>query len=164
MFLNDEEKRAEYVMNEKGVIYNGAYNYISSMKWDYGQVGTAGGGGLPWDRGQVDRSAQASFSLLQFEDKMVDICLKLLDMNHKHKQDPAKDVSARGNPVYVGRLVSAMVGLGPGRAAGRRRCAQTGESSCRSIVKTTTVSWRDSGVDRTWGGWSRPTGAAATTS
>ena len=112
----------------------------------------------------MDRSAQASFSLLQFEDKMVDICLKLLDMNHKHKQDPAKDVSARGNPVYVGRLVSAMVGLGPGRAAGRRRWAQTGESSCRSIVKTTTVSWRDSGVDRTWGGWSRPTGAAATTS
>ena len=46
MFLNDEEKRAEYVMNEKGVIYNGAYNYISSMKWDYGQVGTAGGGGV----------------------------------------------------------------------------------------------------------------------
>lgn len=41
---------------------------------------------------------------------MVDICLKLLDMSHKHKQDPAEDVSSRCDPVYVGRVVSAMVG------------------------------------------------------
>lgn len=41
---------------------------------------------------------------------MVDICLKLLDMSHKHLEDPAEDVSARRDPSYVGRVVSAMVG------------------------------------------------------
>lgn len=41
---------------------------------------------------------------------MVDICLKLLDMSHKHTEDPAEDVSSRCDPVYVGRVVSAMVG------------------------------------------------------
>ncbi|CAF91854.1 unnamed protein product [Tetraodon nigroviridis] len=81
VFLEDEEERAEYVMNEDGVIYKGSYNYISSTRWDYGQ----------------------------FEDSMVDICLKLLDMSHKHKQDPAKDASARRDPVYVGRVLSAMI-------------------------------------------------------
>lgn len=46
----------------------------------------------------------------QFEDNMVDICLKLLDMSHRHLEDPAEDVSARRDPSYVGRVVSAMVG------------------------------------------------------
>lgn len=40
VFLEDEEERAEYVMNEDGVIYKGSYNYISSTRWDYGQVRT----------------------------------------------------------------------------------------------------------------------------
>lgn len=48
--------------------------------------------------------------VLQFEDAMVDICLKLLDMSHKHTEDPAEDVSSRCDPVYVGRVVTAMVG------------------------------------------------------
>uniref|UniRef100_A0A674MLG2 Protein-glutamine gamma-glutamyltransferase 2 n=1 Tax=Takifugu rubripes TaxID=31033 RepID=A0A674MLG2_TAKRU len=81
VFLDDEEKRGEYVMNEEGVIYKGSGKYITSMKWDYGQ----------------------------FEDNMVDICLKLLDMSHKHLEDPAEDVSARCDPAYVGRVVSAMI-------------------------------------------------------
>ena len=46
---------------------------------------------------------------LQFEEDMVDICMKLLDMNPKCLRDPAEDFSARCNPIYVGRLVSAMV-------------------------------------------------------
>lgn len=41
---------------------------------------------------------------------MIDICLKLLDMSHKHKEDPVGDVSSRGDPIYVSRVVSAMVG------------------------------------------------------
>lgn len=53
---------------------------------------------------------QPLFFHSQFEDAMVDICLKLLDMSHKHTEDPAEDSSARCDPVYVGRVVSAMVG------------------------------------------------------
>lgn len=48
---------------------------------------------------------------------MADICLTLLDMSHKHKQDPVKDASARRDPVYVSRVVSAMVGRGGGGLA-----------------------------------------------
>ncbi|XP_045885591.1 protein-glutamine gamma-glutamyltransferase 5 [Micropterus dolomieu] len=81
VFLSDGEQRQEYVMNEQGIIYQGSGSYISPMNWDYGQ----------------------------FEDNMVDICLKMLDMNNKHLNDPADDVSARCNPIYVSRVVSAMV-------------------------------------------------------
>lgn len=44
---------------------------------------------------------------------MVDICVKLLDMSHKHVENPVEDVSSRCDPVYVGRVVSAMVGQCP---------------------------------------------------
>lgn len=56
---------------------------------------------------------------------MVDICLKLLDMSHKHLEDPAEDVSARRDPSYVGRVVSAMVGHES------RRPVQTGQQGGR---------------------------------
>lgn len=46
----------------------------------------------------------------QFEDSMVNICLKILDVNNKHLKNPADDESARCNPVYIGRVISAMVG------------------------------------------------------
>lgn len=47
--------------------------------------------------------------ITQFEEEMVDICLKMLDINPKYLRDPADDVSARCNPIYVSRVVSAMV-------------------------------------------------------
>lgn len=50
-----------------------------------------------------------AFCFLQFEEEMVDICLKLLDVNPKHKRDPEDDVSARCNPIYISRVISAMV-------------------------------------------------------
>ncbi|XP_047438331.1 protein-glutamine gamma-glutamyltransferase 6 [Mugil cephalus] len=79
--LADEEQRQEYVMNEQGIIYKGSGSYITPMSWDYAQ----------------------------FESDMVEICLKLLDLNHKHLRDPADDVSARCNPIYVSRVISAMI-------------------------------------------------------
>ncbi|XP_029358611.1 protein-glutamine gamma-glutamyltransferase E isoform X1 [Echeneis naucrates] len=81
VFLPDESERQEFVMNEQGTIYRGSGNYITSSSWD----------------------------LAQFEDDMVEICLKILNMSHKHMEDPAEDVSARCDPVYVGRVVSAMI-------------------------------------------------------
>ncbi|XP_071329119.1 protein-glutamine gamma-glutamyltransferase E [Trachinotus anak] len=81
VFLPDEQERQEYVMNEQGTIYKGSGNYIVSMSWDYAQ----------------------------FEDNMVKICMKILDVNRKHLIDPADDVSARCNPIYVSRVVSAMI-------------------------------------------------------
>ena len=48
--------------------------------------------------------------LVQFEDDMVKICMKMLELNHKHLENPAEDVCSRSDPVYVGRVISAMVG------------------------------------------------------
>ncbi|XP_060886649.1 protein-glutamine gamma-glutamyltransferase 2-like [Labrus mixtus] len=81
VFLPDEKERQEYVLNEQGTIYFGTAGYLHPMAWDFGQ----------------------------FEEEMVDICLKMLDINPKHTKDPADDVSARCNPIYVGRVVSAMI-------------------------------------------------------
>lgn len=38
--LKVEENRSEYVTNEHGIIYKGSVDYITPMKWDYGQVCT----------------------------------------------------------------------------------------------------------------------------
>ncbi|KAM3621590.1 uncharacterized protein V6R79_013232 [Siganus canaliculatus] len=81
VYLRYKKKRKEYVMNEHGTIYRGSGNYIMPSPWDFGQ----------------------------FEEDMVDICLKMLDVNPKHKSDPSDDVSARCNPIYVGRVVSRMI-------------------------------------------------------
>ncbi|XP_034087537.1 protein-glutamine gamma-glutamyltransferase 5-like [Gymnodraco acuticeps] len=80
VYLKDESEIKEYVMNEQGVIYKGSQRHICPGAWDFGQ----------------------------FEDNMVEISLLILDLNLKHEKDPADDVSARCNPIYVSRVVSAM--------------------------------------------------------
>lgn len=40
----------------------------------------------------------------------MDICLRLLDRSLNFQHDPVKDCSLRNSPVYVSRVVSAMVG------------------------------------------------------
>lgn len=47
----------------------------------------------------------------QFEAGILDICLKILDENPKFVSDADKDCSARRNPIYVTRVLSAMVGV-----------------------------------------------------
>lgn len=37
------------------------------------------------------------------------ICLNMLDINPKHLRDQNRDCSRRNDPVYIGRVVSAMV-------------------------------------------------------
>lgn len=38
VYLPDESLLQEYIMNEDGVIYQGAWDYIRSIPWNYGQV------------------------------------------------------------------------------------------------------------------------------
>ncbi|KAL3978523.1 fibroblast growth factor [Sarotherodon galilaeus] len=82
--LSDEAERQEYVMNEHGIIYKGSGDYLISIHWDFGQ----------------------------FEEDMAKICLKILDVSPNHLENPAKDASARCNPIYVSRVVSAMINSG----------------------------------------------------
>ncbi|XP_056316671.1 protein-glutamine gamma-glutamyltransferase 2 [Danio aesculapii] len=81
VYLPSEAERQEYIMSEQGVVYKGVDEYITSMSWDYAQ----------------------------FEEDIVDICLKLLDLNPKCLKEPQEDYSARCNPVYISRVVSAMI-------------------------------------------------------
>uniref|UniRef100_A0A3Q3IJQ2 protein-glutamine gamma-glutamyltransferase n=1 Tax=Monopterus albus TaxID=43700 RepID=A0A3Q3IJQ2_MONAL len=45
----------------------------------------------------------------KFEPGILDICLKILDENPKFVSDADKDCSARRNPIYVTRVLSAMI-------------------------------------------------------
>lgn len=47
---------------------------------------------------------------LQFDPDILDICFMILDANPKYVSDADKDCSARRNPIYVTRVLSAMVG------------------------------------------------------
>lgn len=49
---------------------------------------------------------------LQFEENIIDICLELLDKSLNFQSDPAMDCALRGSPVYISRVVCAMVSLG----------------------------------------------------
>uniref|UniRef100_A0A8C6WHZ5 protein-glutamine gamma-glutamyltransferase n=1 Tax=Neogobius melanostomus TaxID=47308 RepID=A0A8C6WHZ5_9GOBI len=81
VYMENEEKIQEYVLNERGVIFKGSGNYISPMFWDYGQ----------------------------FEDDMVEIALTLLYVSPEHLTNPMKDEAARYNPIYVSRIISRMI-------------------------------------------------------
>lgn len=48
-------------------------------------------------------------SSVQFEPGILDICFKILDKNPKFVSDADKDSTARRSPVYVTRVLSAMV-------------------------------------------------------
>ncbi|XP_078275341.1 protein-glutamine gamma-glutamyltransferase 2-like [Rhinoraja longicauda] len=81
VFLNNEDQRQEYIMNQYGIIFNGNHRRIQARHWYFGQ----------------------------FEEDILDVCLKMLDKNLKFLQNSAKDIFRRNDPVYICRVVSAMV-------------------------------------------------------
>ncbi|XP_063779097.1 protein-glutamine gamma-glutamyltransferase 5-like isoform X2 [Pseudophryne corroboree] len=80
-FMENEDERKEYIMNEYGFIFVGNSNYISKRPWIYGQ----------------------------FDEDIVDICLKLLDKSLESHKNALEDYSRRNDPVYVSRVLSAMI-------------------------------------------------------
>ncbi|XP_042318208.1 uncharacterized protein LOC121928060 [Sceloporus undulatus] len=81
VYLASEAERQEYVLNEEGVIFQGNKKWVDPMPWNYGQ----------------------------FEEGIVDICLRLLDRSLNSLHSPAEDASCRGSPIYVSRVLSAMI-------------------------------------------------------
>ncbi|XP_005392599.1 PREDICTED: protein-glutamine gamma-glutamyltransferase 2 [Chinchilla lanigera] len=81
VYMDSDQERQEYVLTQQGFIYQGSAKFIKSIPWNFGQ----------------------------FEDGILDICLMLLDLNPKFLKNAGRDCSRRSRPVYVGRVVSAMV-------------------------------------------------------
>uniref|UniRef100_A0A8D0G466 protein-glutamine gamma-glutamyltransferase n=1 Tax=Sphenodon punctatus TaxID=8508 RepID=A0A8D0G466_SPHPU len=81
VYLESEPRRQEYIMKDYGFVYQGNKNWIHPCPWNYGQ----------------------------FEEDIVEICLKLLDRSLYFQHDPLRDYSLRKNPVYISRVVSAMI-------------------------------------------------------
>eukprot|EP00061_Rhincodon_typus_P005254 g24534.t1 len=80
VFLDVENQRQEYVLNDQGLLFQGAKDQISAMAWNFGQ----------------------------FEIGIVDICLKILDNSLNFLKNQEEDYSHRHDPVYIGRIVAAM--------------------------------------------------------
>ncbi|NP_997821.2 protein-glutamine gamma-glutamyltransferase 2 [Danio rerio] len=81
VYMDNEEKLAEYVLAQDGIIFRGDAGYPVPLAWNFGQ----------------------------FEEGILDACFRILDMNPKHRRNPAKDCSGRRNVIYVTRVLSAMI-------------------------------------------------------
>ncbi|XP_067089457.1 protein-glutamine gamma-glutamyltransferase 2 [Osmerus mordax] len=79
--MESEEQLNEYVLSQDGIIFRGSFKYPIPTPWNFGQ----------------------------FESGILDACLRILDMNPKYVRNPGKDSSGRRNPIYVSRVLSAMV-------------------------------------------------------
>ncbi|KAK7891938.1 hypothetical protein WMY93_023901 [Mugilogobius chulae] len=81
VYLPDESLLQEYIMNEDGIIYMGSKDYINTLHWNYGQ----------------------------FEDYVMDICFEILDNSNESLMNYQLDNERRGDPVYICRIISAMI-------------------------------------------------------
>ncbi|KAF3856603.1 hypothetical protein F7725_017326 [Dissostichus mawsoni] len=81
VYIPFEDQREEYIQNDSGLLFIGtAMNPVSR----------------PW-------------SFDQFEPGVLEACLKLLQVSPQHQTNKRMDYLNRKNPVYIGRVVSAMI-------------------------------------------------------
>ncbi|XP_024149876.1 protein-glutamine gamma-glutamyltransferase 5 [Oryzias melastigma] len=71
----------EYVQSDYGVVYMGTETNVVGRPWSFGQ----------------------------YEPGVLEACLKLLQVSPQHLSDNEKDYMARADPVYLSRVVCAMV-------------------------------------------------------
>ncbi|XP_073708462.1 transglutaminase 5, like isoform X2 [Garra rufa] len=81
VFLPSEELRNEYVRNDFGLLFKGSSENIIARPWSFDQN----------------------------EKGILDICMKLLQLSPQHQADMGRNLQNCGNPVYIGRMISAMV-------------------------------------------------------
>uniref|UniRef100_A0A8B9S967 Transglutaminase-like domain-containing protein n=1 Tax=Apteryx owenii TaxID=8824 RepID=A0A8B9S967_APTOW len=81
VYMDNQAHREEYVLNEHGILYEGVHKHITSRPWHFGQ----------------------------FEDGILDICLKVLDIGASYHHGSDRDHCWRNDPVHVSMVVNHMV-------------------------------------------------------
>ncbi|XP_053171533.1 transglutaminase 5, like [Scomber japonicus] len=76
-----EDQREEYVQNDSGLLFMGTTKNLVSRPWSFDQ----------------------------YEPSILETCLNLLQVSPQHQRDRRMDYLNRNNPVYIGRVVSAMI-------------------------------------------------------
>ncbi|RXN39003.1 glutamine gamma-glutamyltransferase [Labeo rohita] len=78
--MQSEELRTEYVQSDIGMLFIGSSRNVASRPWSFDQ----------------------------HEKGILDICMKLLQLSPQYRADMRRDLENRSNPVYIGRVISAM--------------------------------------------------------
>ncbi|XP_042197877.1 protein-glutamine gamma-glutamyltransferase 2-like [Callorhinchus milii] len=81
VFMDNKLDLKEYVQSDQGLLYQGVKMFIKTLAWHFGQ----------------------------YDKDILDICLAILDQSNNFLANPAKDYSKRNKPVYVSRVVTAMM-------------------------------------------------------
>uniref|UniRef100_A0A7M4EG77 Protein-glutamine gamma-glutamyltransferase 5-like n=1 Tax=Crocodylus porosus TaxID=8502 RepID=A0A7M4EG77_CROPO len=81
VYMDNQAHREEYVLNEHGMLYEGVHKHVTSRPWHFGQ----------------------------FENGILDICLKVLDIGSNYHQGSERGCRWRNDPVHVSMVVNHMV-------------------------------------------------------
>ncbi|XP_011473235.1 protein-glutamine gamma-glutamyltransferase 5 [Oryzias latipes] len=81
VFLPFEDQREEYVLRDYGLVFMGTPMNTVSRPWSYDL----------------------------YESGVLEACMNLLEVSPQHQRNPNMDYLERSDPVYIGRVVSAMV-------------------------------------------------------
>ncbi|KAG7239830.1 hypothetical protein INR49_030542 [Caranx melampygus] len=81
VYMQDDEQIEEYVRNDYGILYVGSNMNVGQRLWSFGQ----------------------------YEPGVLEACLQLLQVSPLHLCDKNRDYSLRGDPVYISRVICAMV-------------------------------------------------------
>ncbi|XP_049894407.1 transglutaminase 5, like [Epinephelus moara] len=81
VYIPFEDQREEYILNDSGLLYIGTAMNVVSRPWSFDQ----------------------------FEPGVLEKCLNLLQVSPQHKKNKRRDYLNRKNPVYISRVVSAMI-------------------------------------------------------
>ncbi|KAM8867178.1 transglutaminase 5, like isoform 1-T1 [Synchiropus picturatus] len=81
VYIPFEDQREEYILNDSCLLFMGSCKNVVSRPWSYDQ----------------------------FEPGVLEACLNLLQVSPEHQKNRRRDYLLRNNPVYIGRVVSAMI-------------------------------------------------------
>ncbi|XP_068568547.1 transglutaminase 5, like [Cebidichthys violaceus] len=81
VYIPFEDQREEYIQNDSGLLFIGTSMNIVSRPWSFDQ----------------------------FEPGVLETCLNLLQVSPQHQKSRRKDYLNRNNPIYISRVVSAMI-------------------------------------------------------